>query len=186
MPEKEEFLPFHAINEFMRDDYRLTVLTEVLGASDRLTPEKRSAIGKMITRYVSVPGFRNGNLAPVGKKARASASLFERSSEFVALVVESWSHLHPELATTMFEVLSEHAWENLQPLEVDRSQLPGFSIHWPKQDNFAGLIKAAHEKNPALAGESEDNISLMAVWIGDRLPYDLFVEEGQETTEKEN
>ena len=27
---KAQFLPFHAINEFMRDDFRLTILQEVL------------------------------------------------------------------------------------------------------------------------------------------------------------
>ena len=173
MPEKVEYLPFHAINEFMRDDYRLAVISEVLTNQDKLAAEKRSILGKIISRYVTVQGFRNGNLAPVGRKAKGTATLFERSPELVAVVVESWSRLHEELAKIVFEVLTEREWNDLQPLEFDRSQLPGFLIHWPKTDTFEELIKAVYEKGPEL-NESDDNISLMAVWIGNRLPYDLY------------
>lgn len=173
MPEKAEYLPFHAINEFMRDDYRLAVISEVLTNLDKVSAEKRSLLGKMISRYVTVQGFRNGNLAPVGRKAKGTATLFERSHELVAIVVESWSRLHEELAKVVFAVLTEREWSDLQPLEFDRSQLPGFLIHWPQKDTFEELIKAVQEKDPQL-NESDDNISLMAVWIGNRLPYDLY------------
>jgi hypothetical protein len=125
---------------------------------------------------VTVQGFRNSNLAPTGRKAKASAVLFERSPEFVGLIVESWRDLHPVLASLMNTVLTEHEWDALLPLETDRSQLSGFRIHWPKQDTFDALIKAVQTKDPELQ-ESDDNISLMAVWLGNRLPYDLFAEE---------
>jgi hypothetical protein len=185
MPEKVEFLPLHAINEFMRDDYRLTVLNEVFVGLDQIPAEKKAAIGKLVAHYVTVQGFRNGNLAPAGRKAKGSATLFERSAEFVGLVVESWRSLHSELASTMFAVLIEHEWGDLLPLEADRSQLPGFGIHWPKKDTFDVLIKAVQIKEPQLQ-ESDDNISLMAVWLGNRLPYDLFAEESEEeSAEKE-
>ena len=179
MPEKVEYIPFHAINEFMRDDYRLMVLTEVLGSQDKLSPEQRNAIGKFITKFVSVQGFRNGNMAPVGRKAKASVPLFEGSPEFVGLIIESWRQLHKELENTMFAVLTDHEWENLPSLDLDRSKLPGFLIHWPKKDHFEDLIKAVHDHNSNLAEESDDNISLMAVWIGNRLPYDLFSEDSE-------
>lgn len=176
MPEEIKYLPFNAVNEFMRDDYRLQVLTEVFSGSDTLPPEKKSAIGKLVSRFVSIPGFRNGNLAPVARKAKASVQFFEQSAEFCALVLASWQSLHPELATEMHIILTEKGWEELQPLDLDRSKLPGFLIHWPKGDTFEVLIQALHEKNAGLQ-ESDDNISLMSVWLGNRLPYDLFVEE---------
>jgi hypothetical protein len=177
MEEKqEEYLPFHAINEFMRDDYRIIVISEVLSQQDKISPEKRSLIGKIIAKYVTVQGFRNSNLAPAGRKAKASVALFERSPEYVALIVESWTSLHEELAKTVYEILSEHAWEKLPGIDVDRSTLPGFLIHWPKADTFDVLIKAVQEKKPELK-ESDDNISLMAVWLGNRLPYDLYAQE---------
>jgi hypothetical protein len=179
MPEKVEFLPFHAINEFMRDDYRLLVLNEVFAGQDQLPQEKKAALGKLVARFVTVQGFRNSNLAPAARKARGSVTLFERSAEFVGLVVESWRCLHPQLAAAMFAVLTEHAWSDLLPIEADRSQLPGFHIHWPKQDTFEVLNKAVLDKDPALQ-ESEDNVSLMAVWLGNCLPYDLFAEEAEE------
>jgi hypothetical protein len=182
MPEKVENIPFHAVNEFMREDYRLTVLTEVLSGQEKIPAEQRSLIGKNIARYVSVPGFRNGNLAPVGRKAKASVTLFERSPEFTGAVLEGWSRLHPDLAKTVFAVLTDRGWEGLQPLELDRSQLPGFLIHWPKGDTYEELIKAAHEKDSQLQ-ESDDNVSLMVVWVGNRLPYDLYADEAEEKKE---
>jgi hypothetical protein len=184
MPEKEEFLPFHAINEFMRDDYRLVILNEVLGNQDQIPGDKKAGIGKLIARYVTVPGFRNSNLAPLGRKAKGSVSLFERSSDFVALIVESWRHLHEPLAKVIIEILTEREWASLLSIEMDRSKLPGFLIHWPKQDTFEILSKAVQEKDPQLQ-ESDDNISLMAVWMGNRLPYDLFAEEEKEEKKAE-
>jgi hypothetical protein len=174
--QKVEYLPFHAINEFMRDDYRLTVLNEVLSQQDKIAPEKKAIIGKMIAKYVTIQGFRNSNLAPTGRKAKSSVPLFERSADYSAVIIECWKNLHEELAKTVYEVLTEHNWEKLLPLEDDRSSQPGFLVHWPKADTFEVLIKAVQEKAPELK-ESEDNISLMAVWLGNRLPYDLYEQE---------
>jgi hypothetical protein len=182
MPEKEKFLPFAAINEFMRDDYRLAVITEVIGALDKIPNDQRSVINKSIARFVTVPGFRNSNLAPVGRKARASVDIFLASNDYSAAIIESWFRLHPDLAAVAFEVLTEKEWPNLQPISLDRSKLPGFQIHWPKQDTFEVLIKAVRAKQP-FAEESDDNISLMVVWLGVRLPYDLFVEDSEEKKE---
>lgn len=176
MPEEIKYLPFNAINEFMRDDYRIHVLTEVQAKSEILPADKKSLIGKSITRFVSVPGFRNGNLAPLAKKAKSSVALFEKAPDFCGAVLECWKSLHPELAAEMYAILSEKGWEELQPLELDRSKLAGFLIHWPKGDTFEVLIQALRAKKPEL-DESEDNISLMAVWIGNRLPYDLYIED---------
>ncbi|MHC1740906.1 MAG: hypothetical protein AB9897_07325 [Anaerolineaceae bacterium] len=176
MPEKVEYLPFHAINEFMRDDYRLAVITEVLSNQDKIAAEKRAILGKLIAKFVIVQGFRNSNLAPVGRKAKSSTTLFEHSAEFVALIIDSWRELHLPLAGAVFAELSAREWENLQPLEGDRLQLPGFLIHWPIKDNFEVLIKAVKERAPELV-ESDDNISLMVVWLGNRLPYDLYAQD---------
>ena len=176
MTDEIKYLPFNAINEFMRDDYRLQVLMEVFTKMESLPSEKKSSIGNLVSRFVSIQGFRNGNLAPAGRKAKSSVQLFQGSPEFAGLVLESWKTLHPELAKEMFEILTAKNWEDMQPFEVDRSKLPGFLIHWPKLDTFEELAKALKEKAPSL-DESEDNISLMGVWMGNRLPYDLFVEE---------
>ena len=179
MVEKEQYLPFHAINEFMRDDYRLAVITEVLSNIESIQGEKRSAIGKLIAKYVNVPGFRNGNLAPVGRKAKSCVTLFERSPEFVSQVLEGWAWNHPKLAKETYKVLLDKSWEGLQPFELDRSKLPGFLTHWPKADTFEELIKTINSNDPNM-NESDDNISLMAVWIGNRLPYDLFADDAEE------
>jgi hypothetical protein len=177
-----EYLPFSAVNDFMRDDYRITVMTEVFSNFDKLEKAPRTLITGFVSHHVSVPGFRNGNLAPIGRKVKASVSLFERSPEFAAAVMQSWSILHPDLRKVMVEVLNELAWENVLPAEADRSELPGFQVHWPKKDNFEAILAQVKAKQPELV-ESEDDVSLMAVWMGNRLPYDLYSEEEQKEAE---
>jgi hypothetical protein len=182
MSEKKEVqvIPFHAINEFMRDDYRLLVLQEVFTNLAKGTPEQRAAITKLFANGVKLPGFRNSSLAPLPIKIKNSMSVFERSAEFTANVLEVWSNLHSELKENMVDILSEKGWEP-QPVNVDRSLLPGFLIDWPKTDTFEVLINAVRAKKADI-DESDDNISLMAVWVGNRLPYNLFTgdEEKQE------
>ncbi len=172
---KIQVLPFHAVNEFMREDYRLDVLQEVFSALDQCTPMQKQLILRMFSKNVTVPGFRNSGLAPLSIKIKNSPSLFERSHDFAANIMECWSNLHPELKSAMHTLLIEQGWV-LEPLEADRSLLPGFQIDWPKTDHFESLIKAIQAAHPELK-ESDDNISLMAVWVGNKFPYNLYSED---------
>ena len=173
--EKIQVLPFHAVNEFMREDYRLDVLHEVFSGLDQCKPIQKQLILRMFSKSVNVPGFRNSGQAPLSIKIKNSPSLFERSHEFAATIMECWSNLHPELKATMHTLLTERGWK-LQPHEADRSMLPGFQIDWPKTDNFESIINGIHTAQPELK-ESDDNISLMAVWVGNKLPYNLYSED---------
>ena len=172
---KQKYLPFHAVNEFMRDDYRLTILQDVLSNLEKTMPDHRQSIGRMITKGVQIQGFRNSNLAPIGMKVKNSTKLFERSPEFAAVIMEAWSRLHEQLKTTIGILLQERDWV-VYPSELDRSRLPGFQIDWPKKDNFSVLIEDLRGRAPELS-ETDDDISLMVVWVGNRLPYSLFEEE---------
>jgi len=173
--EKIQVLPFHAVNEFMREDYRLDVLHEVFSALDQCTPMQKQLILRMFSKNVNVPGFRNSGLAPLSIKIKNSPTLFERSHDFAATIMESWSNLHSELKSAMHALLTERGW-TVEALEADRSVLPGFQIDWPKTDNFESLIKGIQGAHPELK-ESDDNISLMAVWLGNKLPYNLYSED---------
>lgn len=172
--ESSKFYPFSAVNDFMREDYRLTILHEVLASLDKIPAEQKMRIGRLISKGIQVQGFRNSNLAPVGMKAKKSVDLFERSPEFAAQVMESWSRLHPELRLLIRNVLVKRNW-TVKEDDLDLSQLSGFQIDWPKEDTFQVLIDKARELPPELA-VTDDDISLMVVWIGNRLPYDLYEE----------
>jgi len=169
---KAKYLPFHAINEFMRDDFRLTVLQDVLSKLDSIGKENALHINRLITKGVQIPGFRNSSLAPLGIKVRQCVSLFESSQEFAALIVDTWSHLHQPLMDAVWKLVEDRNWKPL-PLEIDRTLLPGFSTNWPKADTFESFEQALHEKMPEL-NENDDNISLMVVWVGNKLPYGLY------------
>ena len=56
------------------------------------------------------------------------------------------------------------------PVEADRTQLPGFIPSFPKEEDFEKLILAFKEKYPAIEA-SDDDISLMIVWVSGRLPF---------------
>lgn len=170
--ESTGYYPYNVINDFMRDDYRLIVLTEVFTNLEKVSPEHKMHIGRLILKGIQVQGFRNSNLAPAGLKAKKSADLFERSPEFAALIMETWSRLHPELRVVTGRMLADRNW-TVQADSLDLSGLPGFQADWPKDDNFQVLIDKAREFLPAM-NESDDDISLMAVWVGNRLPYALY------------
>jgi hypothetical protein len=164
-----QFLPFHAVNEFMRNDYRLEVIRNTLGALAALPDGFRIPIDQLTRSIVQVPGFRNSAKAPLGKRVKPTAEAFENNSHMAAAILSAWAEAHPDLRQQVYDLLVERQWEVLPP-EADRTQLPGFMITWPKGEDFEQLIKAFIEKYP-VAGVNHDDVSLMVVWISVRLPY---------------
>ena len=184
MPDKkQEFLPFHAINEFMRDDYRLIVVRSALHGAGQLPAEIREAIEKQTKRSVKVPGFRNSALAPAGVRVTPTVSAFEKYPDLVGAILAAWAEVHVELRQQVFDLLTERGWE-LLPIDVNRARLPGFMIHWPKGEDFEVIHKAFLEKYPQSQSESDD-ISLMTVWLGDRLPYKVEGEDEEQESAPE-
>ncbi|MCD4753117.1 MAG: hypothetical protein K8R40_08610 [Anaerolineaceae bacterium] len=168
---KAQFLPWSAINAFMLQDFQHEVLHAVLGSYDRLTSAQRSGLNKMIKRGVTVNGFRNAVAAPLAIKVNSSVSLFESNAAFAGLILASWSSLFPELRKQVYELLLSREWE-LLPEETDRTKLPGFLAQWPKQDEFDVLV-AAFRDTYGTETYSDNQISLMSVWLSGRLPYEL-------------
>lgn len=168
--ETTQFLPFHAINEFMRDDYRLEVVRSALAALPTLPDKTREQLDLLTRRLVQVPGFRNSAKAPASKRVRPTAEAFTKSPFMVAAVLSAWAQVHVELRQQVYDLLVEREWEIL-PADADRSQLPGFFPYWPSDDDFDTLAAAFKQKYPdATAGA--DDISLMIVWLSASLPYD--------------
>jgi hypothetical protein len=180
--EQVEFLPFHAINEFMTAEYRLQILRETLGALRELPPELRASIDRMTRQSVQVPGFRNSAKAPAPKKARAMVEVFEKDPLLVGDILSAWSHLHPRLRQQVHQLLSERGWD-LLPEEADRTELPGFLLTWPKGEDFEVLNTAYAEAYPQEQA-AENDVSLMVVWLSGRLPYQM--DDEQEISEDES
>ena len=180
--ETVQFLPFHAINEFMRSDYRLAVLRSTYTALPDLPESYRAPLERLSRQFVQVPGFRNSAKAPVGKKIRPAAEAFEKSPALVAAVLSAWAEAHAALRQQIYELLQKRGWEILPP-DSDRTQLPGFFPAWPHGEDFETLNKAFQAAFPA-AQASDDDISLMVVWLSARLPYQM--EDEGEDEEQEN
>ena len=172
--EKQAFLPFHAVNEFMRDDFRMQVIQEVFSQVGNCAPESRSRLIKLVKKGVQVPGFRNSNQAPVHIKVKNSQGYFEKSAEFAGVVMECWSQIHSDLRKKTHVILVENGW-NIPALSEDRTLQPGFQLDWPKEHKFEFFCQQIREKHPDTQ-ESDDEISLMVVWTGNRLPYNLYAE----------
>jgi len=172
---KATFLPFHAINQFMVPEYRLSVLQRVFGGFEKLPNSRKAALTGLVKRQVSVPGFRNSGVAPAPLKAKSSVSAFERSAEFASQVIMAWSELNPELRQQVYDLLVARNWE-LLPAEADRTKLPGFLTTWPKGEDFDVLDKAFLEAHPDKTA-SDNDVRLMVVWLSGRLPYDMAEEE---------
>lgn len=179
MNEQTQFLPFHAINEFMLTEYRREVIKTVLSSLNALELDNQKKINLLIKRNVKVPGFRNSSQAPLPMLINGAIQAFEKSASFSAQILSAWAELHPELRNNVQALLENRDWKIL-PEETDRTKLPGFLTRWPAEDSFEMLIKAFRETFPE-ASASDDDISLMIVWLSGRLPYEMVDRESLST-----
>lgn len=170
--QQAQFLPWSAINVFMLPEFQVEVISDVLGNFESLTSEQRTGLNQMIKRGVKLNGFRNATLAPLPIRVRGSIELFEKNAAFAYMVLSCWCDLHTALRDAVHNMLSERGWL-LLPVDTDRSKIPGFLTHWPKEDEFEVLTPAFREQFPDLNDFSDNQISLMEVWVSGRLPYEL-------------
>jgi hypothetical protein len=166
-----QFVPFHAINQFMLPEYRHEILLKVFGHLDDLPGGRKSQLLSQFKRHVSLPGFRNSTLAPLPVKVKGAVSAFEKRPDFVGQILEAWSELNPELRQQVYDLLVDRKWEML-PVDTDRSKLPGFLTRWPKEETYDILDAAFAEKYPDVKSHEYD-IRLMIVWLSGRLPFDM-------------
>jgi hypothetical protein len=169
--ETAQFLPYNAINEFMLNDYRLTVLQKVFGGMDHLPPSLKSALTGSIRRLFNIPGFRNPAQAPASLKIRGAVAPFEKNAAFTGQILAGWAELNSDLMQQVYHLLKDRNWEVL-PLDADRTQIPGFLTHWPKGETYEALNQAFSEQHPE-SPATEDDVRLMVVWISGRLPYEM-------------
>jgi hypothetical protein len=193
MPEKTEFLPFHAINEYMRPDFRLKVIRETLTTQTTLEDHLSNELNQLIRKRVSVPGFRNSDKAPALIKVVPTSKAFEKNPDLVAVILSCWAETQSELRNQVYTLLKSRNWQifndsegidlatlNMDtikewpifPIHMNRAKLPGFFTHWPKGEDFEVLYKNFSELYPG-SDASIDKVSLMAVWLSMRLPFQV-------------
>ncbi|HPH96777.1 MAG TPA: hypothetical protein PKW33_08765 [Anaerolineaceae bacterium] len=164
-----QFLPFSAINAFMRDDFQIEVVKSVLSSTGDLPELMRGRFQAMQNRSIHIHGFRNSASAPTNLKIKPFVAAMEKNAELTAMTLQIWAEIHPELMSRVNVLLKNLGWEVL-PLDADRTKLPGFLTVWPAGQDFETLNKEYRILYPDLQ-DSSDDISLMAVWVGGRLPY---------------
>jgi hypothetical protein len=175
MNEKIEYLPFNAINEFMLLEYRKLVIKSVFSRFDSLPNTRQRTINAEIKKLVKIQGFRDSSQAPIGIKSRESSTVFEKSAKFAGEILAAWAELNSDLSQNVFQMLTDRGWIIL-PIEADRSKLPGFLIKWPTKDSFEILTAAFRQKQSDIE-YSDDDVSLMIVWLSNRLPYEMVTED---------
>jgi hypothetical protein len=202
MPENTEFLPFHAINEYMRPDFRLAVVRFTLTSQANLPEPFANNLNHEIKKCVKVPGFRSSDKAPALMKVYPASKAFEKNPDLVASILSCWVELQSELRDQVYQLLKTRKWKIFQeaegvdfesisielikewpifPINFNRSKLPGFFTHWPKDEDFDVLYNNFATLFPN-AESSIDKVSLMVVWLTMRLPYhvDETIEESEE------
>jgi hypothetical protein len=187
MNEKVAFLPFHAINEFMRDDFRLSVIRAVLNNISNLSDETQNKLNKQINKHIKIPGFRNPAKSPSPLKLIPTIKAFEKNPDLVAAFLSAWVEGKSELKENIYGLLKLRNWLfyedkynikdilndwRILPIDTDRTLLPGFYSIWPKGENFDLLYEAYSGLYPG-TDDSIDTVSLMIVWISMRLPYQV-------------
>ena len=196
MAENTEFLPFHAINEFMRPDFKLSVIRDTLTNQAKLDDPCSNELNQQIKKRVTVPGFRNSDKAPALIKVLPTSKAFEKHPELVAAILSCWSEIQSELRRQVYDLLKNRKWPVLTegedidtsalslelvkqwpifPIKMNRSKLPGFFTHWPKGEDFEALYTNFSTLYPD-SDASIDKVSLMVVWLVMRLPYKVDVD----------
>jgi len=164
-----QFLPFHAINEFMLDDYRLSVIRSTLSGLSGMPAEYREPVERLTKKFVQVPGFRISVKAPLLLRLKPTVDAFIKQPLMAVAILAAWAQSELDLRQQVYDLLASRGWEML-PADADRTKLPGFLPSWPKDENFEQIIAAFKESNPAMEA-SDNDISLMTVWLSGRLPY---------------
>lgn len=191
MINQSEFLPFHAINEFMRPDFRLSVIRDTLTSLDNLPEVYSQNINRLTRKLVKIPGFRNSEKAPQLMKVIPASKAFEKYPEFTSAILSAWMETNPDLKIQVLNLLKSRNWSYLEedqpndfdsvsnelqktwpilPLDFDRTKLPGFYTKWPEGEDYETLYTQFINMYPE-ADYSVDKVSLMIVWISLRLPY---------------
>jgi hypothetical protein len=193
MAEQSEFLPFNAINNYMRPDFRLSVIRETLNGLASLPEELSNELNAHIKKNVKIPGFRSSDKAPALVKVVPTSKAFEKNPELVAALLSCWSEIQIRLRGEVYSILESRNWKTLStdeitpeltdfstvikewpifPVTMDRAKLPGFYSHWPKGEDFEVIYSSYTEKYPD-SDASIDKVSLMAVWLAMRLPFQV-------------
>ena len=165
---KIEFITFHAINEFMRSDFRLNIIRTTLMALPQLERQYGNVVDRLTRKYAKVAGFRNSVKAPISLKSVALVKPFSKQPDLVAAILSAWSAANNELQIGVFELLTDKEWKIL-PIKAERTKLPGFLTKWPIEDDYEGIYQVFVETNPNTQ-VSIDETSLMAIWLSGRLP----------------
>lgn len=171
MNDQISFLPFHAVSQFMRDDYQMQVARAVLEGWNTIPEASRKTISQYTQRSLRVPGFRNATKAPLLARLKPSAEAIGKNAAFAAAMLSAWASLHPDLMQKIYNLLTARGWK-LLPIEADRTKIPGFLPRWQASENFDVLIADFRTRHPEDA-TSDDDICLMSVWLAGRLPYQL-------------
>jgi hypothetical protein len=164
-----QYAPFHVINAFMRPDYRLTVVQSTFNNLTTLSGDRKAQFNKICKQFLQVPGFRNSLAAPLAMKIKPFVSAFEKYPAVVAVTLQAWSEEHFELRQEVARLLAGLDWQIL-PVEADRSGLPGFLPTWPAHQDFDTVFTAYQRLYPG-STVSQDDVSLMVVWLSGRIPY---------------
>jgi hypothetical protein len=114
MKQEVRFLPFHAINEFMRDDFRLSVIRTVLSNITILDDKDRNQLYKLINSLVKIPGFRKPAKAPTPVKLIPVVKAFEKAPDLVAHILAAWAECHKSLRDEVYEILKVRNWSFIQ------------------------------------------------------------------------
>ena len=175
---KVPFVPFHAINQFMVEEFRHEVIRAVFNGLNQLEAGKRATYQNLIKNSVKIPGFRNSALAPTMIKIKSAITAFEKNPVFTIQTLSCWADLHMEMRQKVYDLLIQRGWEIL-PVDADRTKLPGFMVKWHPTDHYEIINKAFCELYPGDPA-SENEVRLMTVWLSDRLPYDAPEEEEAE------
>lgn len=148
------------------------MLAELIDRKDALNPEIRSILLSTIKEKVKVPGFRSPFNAPKGLYCRGIEKVFEKDSQFVSVVLNSWQSLRMDQFLPVFHSLEKLGFDISDPARIYNDPERCFKSGWPPGVNYETLYTHAVMQLKSKQ-VSSDEIALMTVLTTGLLPGEL-------------
>ena len=164
-----ELKPMVALNVYLTPEFRRQILSEVLERKEALNPETRKELFSILKDKLKVAGFRSYINAPKGLTIRAMESLFEKDSNFISVVLTSWTELIQSKTNQLDSMLESSGFKLRATDDVYTDPENSFLIGWPAYVTYDTLFTKAKEQVKATQ-LSSDELALMTIWKTGTLP----------------
>ena len=118
---------FEALENVLQQDFRESVVKEVLEYQDQVSPETRKAFEEALQKTVKVAGFRNPNKAPLIHLHRSVIEASYKSGRVFVSILTNWLEVHKDLFDLAIQFLERGSAAQADSAEQEEASLTSWT-----------------------------------------------------------